>query len=324
MRELGGTEPVTPDTLKIGSVTKPIMATMAATLVEEGRLRWDPPLVDLPPGFATTDLALTARLAVADAFCACTDLRRQDLELIFSAGLTAEAMVASVAGIAPTTPFGEAFQYSNEMFATGGYAAAAAVGAETGLYDTYVSAMRDQVLTSIGMPRSTFTFDDIEPDGNYAMPRGSVLLQRGVEMRPSVRVITLGVDDLERSLTFYRDGLGLPTDGIVGEEFEHGAVVFFHLAGGLILALWPTASLSKDANIEATHSRLGAVSMGHIARSKEEVDEVLEAARRAGATVTNPPNDRFWGGYSGYFHDPHDPDGHLWEVAWNPELSPQE
>ena len=140
-------------------------------------------------------------------------------------------------------------------------------------------------------------------------------------MRPSVRVITLGVDDLERSLTFYRDGLGLPTDGIVGEEFEHGAVVFFDLAGGLILALWPTASLSKDANIEASRSRLGAVSMGHIARSKEEVDEVLEAARRAGATVTNPANDRFWGGYSGYFHDP---DGHLWEVAWNPELSPQE
>ncbi len=140
-------------------------------------------------------------------------------------------------------------------------------------------------------------------------------------MRPSVRVITLGVDDLERSLAFYRDGLGLPTEGIVGEEFEHGAVAFFPLAGGLILALWPTASLSKDANIEASRSRLGSVSIGHIARSKEEVDEVIAAARRAGATVTEPPGDRFWGGYSGYFHDP---DGHLWEIAWNPELSPQE
>jgi catechol 2,3-dioxygenase-like lactoylglutathione lyase family enzyme len=140
-------------------------------------------------------------------------------------------------------------------------------------------------------------------------------------MRPSVRVLTLGVDDLERSVTFYRDGLGLPTEGIVGEEFEHGAVAFFHLAGGLILALWPTASLAKDANIEASRSRLGSVSIGHIARSKEEVDEVIEAARRAGAVVTNPPQDRFWGGYSGYFHDP---DGHLWEIAWNPELSPQE
>jgi catechol 2,3-dioxygenase-like lactoylglutathione lyase family enzyme len=103
-------------------------------------------------------------------------------------------------------------------------------------------------------------------------------------MRPSVRVLTLGVDDLQRSLTFYRDGLGLATDGIVGEEFEHGAVAFFHLAGGLILALWPTTSLSKDANIETSRSRLGSVSIGHIARSKEEVDEVIEAARRAGAT----------------------------------------
>jgi uncharacterized protein len=79
--------------------------------------------------------------------------------------------------------------------------------------------------------------------------------------------------------------------------------------------------LSEDANIEASRSRLGSVSIGHIARSKEEVDEVIEAARRAGATVTTPPQDRFWGGYSGYFHDP---DGHLWEIAWNPELSPQE
>jgi catechol 2,3-dioxygenase-like lactoylglutathione lyase family enzyme len=140
-------------------------------------------------------------------------------------------------------------------------------------------------------------------------------------MRPSVRVITLGVEDLDRSLAFYRDGLGLPTDGVVGKEFEDGAVAFFHLKGGLILALYPTASLSKDARIEASRSRLGAVSIGHITRSKNEVDEVVGAAQRAGATVTDPPRDRFWGGYSGYFHDP---DGHLWEVAWNPEWSPQE
>jgi uncharacterized protein len=129
------------------------------------------------------------------------------------------------------------------------------------------------------------------------------------------------VADLRRSLAFYRDGLGRPTDGFIGEEFENGAVAFYHLAGGLILALWPTASLSKDANIEASHSRLRSVWIGHIARSKVEVDEVLEAARRVGATVTEPPYDRFWGGYSGYFHDP---DGHLWEIAWNPELSPLE
>src|SRR5687767_12755421 len=110
VRELGGPEPVTPETLMmIGSVTKPMTATMAATLVDDGRLRWDTSLVDALPGFTTADPTLTARLTVADAFCACTGLPRQDLELIFSgAELTAEALVASVAGILPTTPFGEA------------------------------------------------------------------------------------------------------------------------------------------------------------------------------------------------------------------------
>ena len=140
-------------------------------------------------------------------------------------------------------------------------------------------------------------------------------------MRPSVKVITLGVEDLERSLAFYRDGLGLSTEGIIGQEFEHGAVAFFDLKGGLILALYPTASLAKDARIAASRSRLGAVSIGHIARSRQEVDAVVASAQAAGATVTDPPRGRFWGGYSGYFHDP---DGHLWEIAWHPEWSPLE
>ena len=134
-------------------------------------------------------------------------------------------------------------------------------------------------------------------------------------MRARIKVLTLGVNDLERSLAFYRDGLGLPTKGIVGQEFEDGAVVFFDLNDDLILALYPTASLAKDANIEATKSRLGAVSVGHIVNSKEEVDLLMRQAERAGAVITDPAHDRFWGGCSGYFHDP---DGHLWEVAWNP------
>jgi catechol 2,3-dioxygenase-like lactoylglutathione lyase family enzyme len=125
-----------------------------------------------------------------------------------------------------------------------------------------------------------------------------------------------GLDDLERSLAFYRDGLGLPTQGIVGQEFEDGAVVFFDLNDDLILALYPTASLSKDANIAATRSRLGAVSIGHIVNSKEEVDLLMRQTGQAGAVITDPAHDRFWGGYSGYFHDP---DGHLWKVAWNPQ-----
>jgi uncharacterized protein len=135
-------------------------------------------------------------------------------------------------------------------------------------------------------------------------------------MKPRIKVLTLGVGDLERSLAFYRDGMGLSTNGIIGQEFEDGAVVFFNMNDDLILALYPTASLSKDAKITATPARLGAVSIGHIVNSKDEVDAVMKQAEQAGAVITDPAHDRFWGGYSGYFHDP---DGHLWEIAWNPQ-----
>jgi uncharacterized protein len=135
-------------------------------------------------------------------------------------------------------------------------------------------------------------------------------------MRPRIKVLTLGVSDLDRSLGFYRDGLGLPTDGIIGQEFEDGAVVFFNMNDDLILALYPTASLAKDAGIDATRSRLGAVSIGHVVNSRQEVDAVMDQAAQAGAVITDPARERFWGGYSGYFNDP---DGHLWEVAWNPQ-----
>jgi uncharacterized protein len=135
-------------------------------------------------------------------------------------------------------------------------------------------------------------------------------------MKPRIKVLTLAVSDLERSLAFYRDGLGLPTQGVIGQEFEDGAVVFFHLNDDLILALYPAASLGKDARITATGTRLGAVSIGHVVGSKEAVDAVMAEALRAGAIVTDPARDRFWGGYSGYFHDP---DGHLWEIVWNPQ-----
>ena len=137
-------------------------------------------------------------------------------------------------------------------------------------------------------------------------------------MKSRFKVLTLAVRDLERSLAFYRDGMGLPTNGIIGQQFEDGAVVFFNMNDDLILALYPTTSLSKDANITATQARLGAVSIGHIVQSREEVDAVMKQAEQAGAVVTDPPHDRFWGGYSGYFHDP---DGHLWEIAWNPQWS---
>jgi hypothetical protein len=134
-------------------------------------------------------------------------------------------------------------------------------------------------------------------------------------MKPRIKELTLAVNDLHRSLKFYRDGLGLHTGGVIGQEFEDGAVVFFKLDNDLILALYPAASLSKDAKIDATKLRLGAVSIGHIVKSRRGVDALMKEAEKAGAVVTDPPKDRFWGGYSGYFQDP---DGHLWEIAWNP------
>lgn len=137
-------------------------------------------------------------------------------------------------------------------------------------------------------------------------------------MKPRIKVLTLAVDDLQRSLAFYRDGMGLETKGITGEQFEDGAVVFFNMNDDLILALWPAASLAKDAKIAPTRARLGAVSIGHVVKSRAEVDAVMKEAEKAGAVIAERPKNRFWGGYSGYFHDP---DGHLWEIAWNPEFS---
>jgi uncharacterized protein len=140
-------------------------------------------------------------------------------------------------------------------------------------------------------------------------------------MRPRIKVITLAVSDLEESLAFYRDGMGLPTQGIIGTEFEDGAVVFFNMNDDLILALYPKASLAKDAKVSATPPSPAEFTIGHIVKSKQEVDVVMEQAEQAGATITDPPHDRFWGGYSGYFQDL---DGHLWEIAWNPQWEVKE
>jgi uncharacterized protein len=137
-------------------------------------------------------------------------------------------------------------------------------------------------------------------------------------MKPYVSLITLGVDDLERSLRFYRDGLGLPTRGIVGTEFEHGAVVFIDLQPGLKLALWPRRDLAWDAGVPQSPSSATEISLGHNVNSSAEVDAIMGQATRAGARIVKPAHQTFWGGYAGYFQDP---DGHLWEVAWNPASS---
>lgn len=140
-------------------------------------------------------------------------------------------------------------------------------------------------------------------------------------MKPRISVITLGVDDLEQSLHFYRNGLGLESKGVVGEEFEHGAVAFFDLQSGLQLALWPRKSIAHDSGLAPGTINPTEFTLGHNVSSREEVDGVMEQAKRAGAVIQKAAQDTFWGGYAGYFLDP---DKHLWEVVWNPQLLPQD
>jgi uncharacterized protein len=134
-------------------------------------------------------------------------------------------------------------------------------------------------------------------------------------LKPKITVLTLGVNDLEASLRFYRDGLGLATEGIVGQELEYGAVAFFDLQAGLRLALWPRASIAHDTGLAAQPPSATDFTLGHNVDSREEVDGVMAQAGRAGARIVKPAQDTLWGGYAGYFQDP---DGHLWEVVWNP------
>lgn len=140
-------------------------------------------------------------------------------------------------------------------------------------------------------------------------------------MQPRISVITLGVDNLDAALRFYRDGLGLPTEGIIGTEFEHGAVVFINLQNGLKLALFSRENLAWDAGISKSKPSPGEFSLGHNVRTQAEVDDVMHRAIGAGARLVKPAQKTFWGGYAGYFQDP---DGHLWEVVFNPAFLPND
>ncbi len=142
-------------------------------------------------------------------------------------------------------------------------------------------------------------------------------------MNPRIHVVTLAVADLDRALTFYRDGMGFATEGLIGAEFHgdqdtpDGTTAVFQLDGGLMLSVYPRSELAKDASVPLTGAKPGEFSIGHVVASRAEVDEVIAQAEAAGAAVSGPPHDRPWGIYSGYFQDP---DGHLWEIIWNPAL----
>lgn len=140
-------------------------------------------------------------------------------------------------------------------------------------------------------------------------------------MRARIHVVTLGVEDLERSLAFYRDGLGLPSKGITGTQFAGdenkpaGDVVMFTLEDGLILSLYPRSELAKDAGVHPGYTAGSGFSIGHLVDSPADVDRLLALAAQVGGRVLGPAHERPWGIYSGYFADP---DGHLWEIVHFP------
>jgi catechol 2,3-dioxygenase-like lactoylglutathione lyase family enzyme len=140
-------------------------------------------------------------------------------------------------------------------------------------------------------------------------------------MQAKIIFVTLGVDDLERSVAFYRDGLGWQTEGIVARELHDeitgadGTIALFVLETGLLLALYERLNLAKDADVPPGPQSSTEFSLGVPAHSRDEVDRLLAQAAGAGGTITAPAHVRPWGIYSGYFADP---DGHLWEIVWNP------
>jgi catechol 2,3-dioxygenase-like lactoylglutathione lyase family enzyme len=132
-----------------------------------------------------------------------------------------------------------------------------------------------------------------------------------MKVEPRISIVTLGVSDIEKARLFYESGLGWTPSSA-----SQGDIVFFPL-GGIVLALYPRALLAEDATVASSGSGFRGVALAHNVRDREDVAAVLKIAEAAGGTIVKRAQDVFWGGHSGYFADP---DGHLWEVAWNPHF----
>jgi catechol 2,3-dioxygenase-like lactoylglutathione lyase family enzyme len=194
----------------------------------------------------------------------------------------------------------------------------------TWLYDRESRGVRARGATLVAESRRMSSPPNVAPRRWARASTSSIFNALGnigkeTDVKARITMLTIGVDDLERALAFYREGLGLPSAGVIGTEFEHGAVAFVDLEGGLKLALWPRASIAHDVGMAVTPRSATEFTIAHNVRTRAEVDTVLAQATQAGARIVKTAADTFYGGYAGYFEDP---DGHLWEVAWNPQLLP--
>lgn len=140
-------------------------------------------------------------------------------------------------------------------------------------------------------------------------------------MKPRINLLTLGVTDLTKSMEFYQKGFGWQTNGIVGTEYEHGAVVMFEIGDGRLFCLYERKNLAWDSNVALQADSATEFSMGYFVNSDEEVDVIMKRAKKAGAKITKAAQKAFWGGYHGYFQDI---DGHLWEIGHNPSWKVEE
>jgi hypothetical protein len=139
-------------------------------------------------------------------------------------------------------------------------------------------------------------------------------------MKQRINLVTLGVNDLNKSMEFYQK-MGWQTNGIVGTEYENGAVVMFELGSSMMLCLYERKNLAWDSNVALQPASATEFSLGYFVNSQEEVDTVMDRAKKAGANISKPASEAFWGGYNGYFQDL---DGHLWEVGYNPSWKVEE
>lgn len=140
-------------------------------------------------------------------------------------------------------------------------------------------------------------------------------------MNQRINMLTLGVNDLNKSMEFYKKGFGWQTKGIVGTEYENGAVVLFELDKGRMLGLYERKNLAWDSKLPLQTPSATEFSIGYFVNSKKEVEAIMEQAKKAGAKITKPAQKAFWGGYHGYFQDI---DGHLWEIGYNPSWEIEE
>jgi uncharacterized protein len=140
-------------------------------------------------------------------------------------------------------------------------------------------------------------------------------------MKQTINILTLGVNDLEKSLKFYQEGFGWQTKGIAGTEFENGAIVVFNLDNGIMVSLYERKNLAWDSGLKQQPESATEFSIGHFANTDKEVDMIMQQAEKAGAKIIKPAQETFWGGYAGYFKDI---DGHLWEIGHNPAFTVEE